>query len=395
MSKILVLNHQPPFPVRCGNTLRVFHLCRELAKNHICLSVFISDRTTLLELSEITAEDVFKKIVSLPKTTEKATWKRFLHPLEGHLVKRFNPVFWAQTRETLKTLIHDERVDVLFVTSPWMAQFVEGLDLGQVRTIVDICDSNVLTLEREYSQHPSVGVRTWLLRRLYLARAKRDERRVVRGVDAVTTVSPVDLARLRALSQESRNIHLVPNGVDLPEKLSNHAETERAVIFWGALDFPPNATALGFFFHNVWPLIRERGVRWYVTGKNPPKWLMQASDSQEGIKLTGYIEDLQSLVFRIPVMVNPMLMGSGLKNKVLEAFAMERAVISTAMGMEAIQAVANTHFVPAEVGLEFADAILSLLDNPLRCAELGTAARALVAEQYSWENAAKCLERVL
>ncbi|MDO9583014.1 MAG: glycosyltransferase family 4 protein [Desulfomicrobium sp.] len=395
MSKILVLNHQPPFPVHCGNTLRVFNLCRELAKKHICLAVFFSDRTTRFALSNPHADEVFTRSVPLPSITGKASRNRFLHPLEGHLVKRFNPVFWAQTREILKTLIRDERVDVLFVTSPWMAQFVEGLDLGQVRTVIDICDSHVLTLEREYSQHPSVDVRTWLRRRLYLTRAKRDERRVARRFDVVTTVSPVDLARLQVLTQNGRNIHLVPNGVDLPDRLSNHAETERAVIFWGALDFPPNATALGFFYENVWPLIRERGVRWYVVGKNPPKWLRQASESQEHIRLTGYVEDLPSLVFRIPVMVNPMLMGSGLKNKVLEAFAMERAVVSTALGVEAIQAVANTHYVPAEVGSEFADAILSLLDNPLRCAELGTAARALVAKNYSWENAAKCLEHVL
>jgi hypothetical protein len=51
----------------------------------------------------------FSQKVFLCQVYGKASWKRFLHPLEGHLVKWFNPVFWAQTRETLKTLIRDER----------------------------------------------------------------------------------------------------------------------------------------------------------------------------------------------------------------------------------------------------------------------------------------------
>lgn len=67
MSKILVLNHQSPFPVHCGNTLRVFNLCRELAKNQPYLpGGFFSDRTTRFAWSNPHADEVFTKSVPLP-----------------------------------------------------------------------------------------------------------------------------------------------------------------------------------------------------------------------------------------------------------------------------------------------------------------------------------------
>jgi glycosyltransferase involved in cell wall biosynthesis len=85
-------------------------------------------------------------------------------------------------------------------------------------------------------------------------------------------------------------------------------------------------------------------------------------------------------------MINPMRTGSGLKNKVLEAFALERLVISNDMGMEALCAIKDRHYIQAEGPDQFAKEILkySRLTAARRC--IGQNARKLVLENYTWDK---------
>src|SRR5260221_14728540 len=65
-------------------------------------------------------------------------------------------------------------------------------------------------------------------------------------------------------------------------------------------------------------------------------WLQDEAQRDHGIRLTGFVDNIHSVLAEYPIMVNAMRIGSGLKNKVLEAFAMGLAVGSTGLGIEAI-----------------------------------------------------------
>ncbi|WP_291322987.1 glycosyltransferase family 4 protein [Desulfonatronospira sp.] len=390
MTKILVLDRQSPFPVQCGHTLRVFHLSRELSKRHTCFAAFFPGQHVNSKLDNSGLNEVFAKTWHLSAMDGKVSWKRFLYPLECHLAKRFNPEFWKRVRKEIYSIVIKEKIDAVLICGIGMAQYLEGISVG--RKILDICDSSVLTRERRFGLEPMASTGAWLRRNIYLCRAKRAEHNVSDKFDAVTVVSPADLHCLLQRNRNKDNIYLVPNGVDMPYQKGIGISQERAVIFWGVLSFSPNSTAIRFFLEHVWPLIKEQDIRWYIVGKNPPTWLQQAAHEHKGIELTGFVDDLPGFAASVPIMVNPMQIGSGIKNKVLEAFALQRAVISTTLGMEAIQAQPGVHYLRAETGPEFAEAIIKLLDNPELCIELGTAARKLVAEHYTWEKAGQTLE---
>ena len=85
-------------------------------------------------------------------------------------------------------------------------------------------------------------------------------------------------------------------------------------------------------------------------------------------------------------MVNPMRTGSGLKNKVLEAFALGLAVVSTPLGVEALPHVRDgIHVLEAEDGRSFGRGVLDLLENEQRRLALRTASKSLVHQHYRWE----------
>jgi len=390
MLNILVLDRQSPFPVRCGHTLRVFHLSRELSKRHTCYAAFFPGPHINSTSKNSGLNEVFAKTWHLSAMDGEASWKRFLYPLEGHLVKRYNTEFWKRVCKEIDAIIIKEKIDAVFICGIEMAQYMEGIAVG--RKILDICDSSVLTLERQFCLETATSFGVWLRRQVYLGREKRAELNVSDKFDAVIVASPADLHCLLQRNRKKDNIYLVPNGVDLPQPTKIGISQERAVIFWGVLNFLPNSTAIRFFLEHVWPLIKDQDIRWYIVGKKPPTWLQQKVHEHKGIELTGFVDDLPGFAATVPIMVNPMQIGSGIKNKVLEAFALQRAVISTTLGMEAIQAQPGVHYLRAETGPEFAEAIIKLLENPELCIELGTAARKLVAEHYTWEKAGQTLE---
>jgi len=90
--------------------------------------------------------------------------------------------------------------------------------------------------------------------------------------------------------------------------------------------------------------------------------------------------------------VVPLRLGSGTRLKILEAWAMARPVVSTALGAEGLDCVPGRHLLIADDPSDFASSVLRILGEPGLADELGRAGRALVSERYSWRGAAGALE---
>ena len=89
---------------------------------------------------------------------------------------------------------------------------------------------------------------------------------------------------------------------------------------------------------------------------------------------------------RAHVFVAPMMIGTGLQNKLLEAMSMGIPCITSALANNALGATPNQHLIIAKSPLEFAEAINNLLDNSNQAREIGEAGRNFIQENYSWEG---------
>jgi glycosyltransferase involved in cell wall biosynthesis len=76
----------------------------------------------------------------------------------------------------------------------------------------------------------------------------------------------------------------------------------------------------------------------------------------------------------------------GVQNKVLEAMAMGKAVVTTAQAHEGLRAMPDRDLVVADDAAAFADAIVALLRDPGRCERIGRQARRCVEENYDWDR---------
>ena len=133
-----------------------------------------------------------------------------------------------------------------------------------------------------------------------------------------------------------------------------------------------------------------------MVGRDAERWLVEEAKRDHGIRLTGFVDNICSVLAEYPIMVNPMRIGSGLKNKVLEAFAMGLAVVSTGLGVEAVSmAREGIDYMRADEPEKTASAIKLLIEDECLRLSMIESARKVVFEHYTWSKVAGDLDALL
>jgi len=376
-----------------GYDLRVWYLSKSLAKceNLVLLSISLPEKVYFNNNPIDLEEGVFKDILTLKYDgIEKASICRHMRLQQADYLQFAYPRFFKKSVRLVNDAltVYDTNKMVVF-----------GSDLcGIIRTfrdckvLYDVCDSRVLTIEREFDSCANKMTGIQKIRTCAdLWRWKRTEGCLPHCFRHVTTINKADSDAIMRLSGGMQNISTVPNGVHPSLEsliIDNVKFKKKGIVFWGNLDFRPNRSALRYFYENVYrPYLAKTGLEWCIVGRNPDPWLLDEATSCQSIRLTGYVEDLYSLIREYPIMVNPMISGSGMKNKVLEAFALNIAVVSTPLGMESIDgAIPGTHYLEAEDPEEFGKSIQSLLDDELKRSAIAENAKKLLLENFTWNK---------
>jgi glycosyltransferase involved in cell wall biosynthesis len=238
------------------------------------------------------------------------------------------------------------------------------------------------------------------LKRLYArleARKLRAFERAACGRSAVVMpCSEVDRGHLGRL-RPGRPQVVVPNVVDVDGYAPVAGGDGDTVLFQGGLDWYPNRDAVAFFVSEVLPRVRRAwpAARLIVAGRNPSDAFRRRWTRHGAVEFTGTVDDMRPLIARAALSVVPLRIGSGTRLKILEAAAMERAVVSTRLGAEGLAFVEAEEIVLADEPQAFADAVVGLLADRERRATLGRAARRRVEAEYSPRVVAQQLRRAL
>jgi O-antigen biosynthesis protein len=159
------------------------------------------------------------------------------------------------------------------------------------------------------------------------------------------------------------------------------------MLFLGSFRHDPNRIALDWFIRHVLPMVVEKhpAARLAVVGSDPPPAHAYA-DYAGSLDMLGYVEDVREPLARYAVFVCPVLSGSGVRVKLLEAFAAGIPVVSTLVGAEGLARKDGEFCALADDPAEFAERILALLADPGAAAEMAGRARAEV--EANWDMAA-------
>jgi glycosyltransferase involved in cell wall biosynthesis len=276
----------------------------------------------------------------------------------------------------------------------WMGPDLEFVRvLGGKRMVVDLVDCS--TVYSWLALRGSRGLRGWLRQLRELLWYIRAERQVGREASSVVAVGELDASVLRKLIGRN-NVYVVPNGVCVTESaLTSGRDPSPVVVFTGVMGYPPNVEAVLWFSRKVWPLIRRAvpEARFLIAGRNPVPEI-ECLVETPGIEVLGSVPDMAEILRRAWVSVAPMRSGTGIKNKVLEAWAVGTPVVMTPL---AANGLGEADAIRAMVGADpeaFADLVVSLLKDSDCREKVGMEALELARER-SWSTVAANLSSLL
>jgi len=216
------------------------------------------------------------------------------------------------------------------------------------------------------------------------------ERAFSGAIDRAWVVSPVEARAMRWIAGVPQ-VDVVPNGVDarLYQPIQTQ-EIEHSAVFWGRLDFGPNVQALEWFCGSIWPAVRKAHpeARFTIIGFQPIERVRQLA-GRDGIELLPDLPDLRAEVSRRAVVVLPFVSGGGIKNKLLEAAGLGKAIVCTPRTCSGLRDAKTAPLRLATSADSWTSTLGELWGDANRRRQLGTDARAWVLAHHTWTATAQ------
>lgn len=376
--RILVLSNKIPYPSIDGGSIATLNLSLSLAKHGHTITLLAMNTKKhhfpiqdipkeITNLIEINAVDVPAKISVF------GGLKNLFFSKKAYTAERF---YTAKFRKKLSELLSKESFDIIQL---------EGLYLGlYVPFIRQFSEAKIVyrahNLEFEIwgrAALRSEGIKQWYLKNLS-ARLLRFEKDLLLFYDAILPISDKDELWFLNYAPKMKML-TAPAGInDDFEKPLSFKKRVPDLFHIGALDWLPNQEGLIWFFDKVWPAIHAKypNLKFYLAGRN-------ASEEIKALKapnlvFLGEVESAIEFMHAHSIMLVPLFSGSGMRIKIIEAMALGKAVISTALGLEGNPASHDKEVLIANDTEGFLNQIDYLMTHPQKIAELGKAAEKFV-----------------
>lgn len=387
----LVITPEPAWPVRNGSDVRIHQLIRSLAEfcefDVVTLappSVSVDPEETRRQLGARSVNMIphslpLKQIVVLKSLLTSKPMGLIMYRSEA-------------LRKAAVTLSTRNRYDVCLVFGGiCMAGYAANAQ--PMRNILDMCDDAALNKERRALISDNHFARIFYRWQAKLIRSYL--RSTSPAFTRILASSPLDAASI------SRYVDVpvvtVRNSVNVelfrPAKLDASTAHDALLLFVGAMNYRPNRDAVRWFTSAVMPtILRENsGARLQVAGPGSE----EVTNGSPSVVSLGFAENLAAEYRKCDVFVCPLRVGTGIKNKMLEALASGCAIVSTGIGIEGLDVRHDEHLLVADGPYEFASAVNRLLREPELRKRLGRAARVFAEQSLSTDSVRGCLRAAI
>lgn len=386
---VLLISRCPPFPLYFGDRLIPYHLARQLSqrRHYIDLIAFYTDPADIQHIPRY--ERYFRHIQLIPEPVRGPL--KYLERLTGNhffptsASEAWSPEMWEAMRKRIRAGNYDA------------IHLFGGVQVYEYRELVTQW-SNVIVPYESYSLYLQNAIKRGrtgnIAQRIQIAVARRYERRMFRGYDRVVVLAEEDAQALRAL-QPDLPLRVIPNGVDTDYFVpSGHEPDEPTLLFIGNYEYAPNVDAALRLARRIFPAVKRRvpKARLIIVGNAPPAELRAMAGSS--IEVTGRVPDVRPYLEQALVFVSALRMGAGIKNKVLEAMAMQKAIVATRLSCDGIALEHEKHVLLAETSDEITKAIIRLMKDAALRQQIARASRELIEQHYTWMRVADQYEEL-
>ena len=382
--KVLQLCNKPPYPSVDGGTLAMNSITQGLLEVGCEVRVLslCSDKHPVLE-SRMTEE--YRRATRF----EAVHIDLGIHPLdagvallcgESYHVKRFVSKDFAHR---LAQVLDEEQFDVVHVESVFMTPYLPVVrEHSQAKVILRAHNVEHM-IWRRVAQSERNPLKRWYLKHLSLTLAAY-EREHLNDYDGVVSITANDAQLMREMGCRKPMVS-IPFGVS-PETEMQVEEEPNSLFHIGSMDWMPNLEGVRWFLDQVWPSVHRRmpQLTLYLAGRKMPNDLMRLE--MEGVRVLGEVPDAMYFIASKQINVVPLLSGSGIRVKIIEAMSAGKVVVTTSIGAAGIGCTDGKDVLIADTPQQFVEQLERCVTNPEFCRQLGANALRLIAQQYGVEQ---------
>lgn len=385
--RILVLTNRIPYPLNDGGNLAVNNMLEGLLMQQTEISL-LSMNTTRHWVAEEQFPPLFgqlKQVITVPVDNRIKPVAALTHLVRGksyNIARFISPEFAT----ALVALLQQHSFDVVLLEGLFVTPYVPLIRKHSKATICYRQHNVEYEIWSRLARTTGNPLKRWYLQRL--ARAlKQYELAHKNDYDLIAAISPVDAAHYQAAGC-TIPIVTVPYALPAAQICKDPTGADDLSLYHiGAMDWQPNQEGILWFLEQVWPAVIEQvpEAKLHLAGRNMPESF--TNGRWPGVIIAGTVPDARIFEQDKNILIVPIHSGGGIRVKILQAMARGKAVITTSVGLQGIEAAEDgKEVLVADTATGFAAHCINLLHHTNRVAQLGEQAFQLISTHYNLEQ---------
>jgi glycosyltransferase involved in cell wall biosynthesis len=382
--KLVVILSRFPYPLEKGDKLRAFYQIKELSKDFSISLIAVSKHKV-----EANSIDILQKYCDSIDIIRINNWSIFWNlSMCVFNDKPFQVGYFYSLKgqRIVKQLLKDLKPNYIYSQLVRTSEYVKNYH--DCPKTIDYMDAFSKGIERRILKAP------WFSKWLFRTEAKRlklYERSIFDYFENKTIITEQDKEFI-SHPQKSK-IVCVSNGIDSSFFEDQIHTSEFDLVFVGNLSYAPNIEAVEYISNEL--LSKNKNLSCLISGASPHSSVQKTCKSNRQITLQGWVPDIRTTYCKGRIFIAPMMIGTGMQNKLLEAMALGIPCITTSLANNAINAVHGESIYVANTASEFLLAIKTLSTNNDLYQKIAGEGRDFVLKNYNWQNATAVLKKTI
>lgn len=385
--KILIISAFFPSPkADSAGVLDVYHFIKDLSQiNEIYLISLVTkqekeEKETLINLC--------KEVILVEAPVDIKSFGNIFFTIVS-LFSKYPAIAYASKSKmfenTIKSFLNTHSIDVIHIEFTQLAHIINMIN-NHYPIVIDESDIAFIRRSR-YTKNLSFGLKKIIL--FYdCYKLKKYELYYLKKYDGVIVRTKTDKEILLQTMPKQKLI-VIPPWVELPSEF-NFSKRGKSLIFYAAMWRNVNVEAAKYFIQDVLPLILpfEPEIKFIIVGSRPPASLMKFESNH--VRITGFVANVFNYYEQCAISVAPLLSGSGIKGKVIQALGLGIPVVTTSIGAEGIPCNDENGLFIEDEPQKMAKRILWLLKDD-KYKQYISCSKKFVNDFYNWDEGIKLL----
>lgn len=363
--KILILLNRVPYPLNDGGAIGAFNFIRGYAEAG-CEVTMLAMNTTKHFVEREKVQEVFSQYgkvetVNIDNRIKPVDALLNLFGSQSYVIQRFVSNAFAKK---LTEVLSENEFDVVHVDGLPPSAYIDVVHTHSKAKIIMRAHNVEHVIWKRIVQEEKKLLKKWYLA-IQVKRLMKYEINAFKQCDLVMAISREDEETIHACSPVTKTI-LVPAGMDIQEVLQNDNTNQLDLFFIGSFDWQPNLQGIEWFFDNVWKQVKEKfpSLQFVIAGNKMPESILNLHGGN--VLIAGRVPDAKQFIIEHEIMLVPLVSGSGIRIKIVEAMALGKCIIATTIAAEGLGLTNGENILIANTAEEFVAQIEKCSDFAFR-----------------------------